>query len=434
MTETTADPVDLTRRSVVAAGAGMASAVLLASAGNVAKAFAAEVRGRRPEDVATDEALWSDIARAYRLDGRYVILNGGGNNPHPASVVDALNRYDQLTSSAPRPHNYVFQGRIDVHRQRLAKLFGCQPDELAITRNTTEGLNIVGWGLSLAPGDEVVISDVDAFYAGPVFEQRAQRHGIVVRQIELPVAPTIAQTVQSFERALTSKTKLIVASHIADGLGYVLPIRALSDLAHRRGAQILVDGALSFGHIPVDMQALGCDYFATSLHKWLNAPLGTGALFVRRDRLPDLWPLYGTRREATDIRKFEAIGTRSGPTIAAIGQAIDFYERIGPHRKAARLRYLTSLVIDGLAGVAGVRIITEPDPARRSGLARIVIKGMSGKTFTKRLREEHLIYSYGNSPGPNDGVYISPNVFNSARQMDAFVAAVKSLAGSSTPG
>ena len=413
---------------MVTAGAGVASALLLNCAGQVAEAFAAKGRGRGPEEVATDEELWAEVARAYRLDGRYTILNGGGNNPHPTAVVDALNRYDQLASSAPRPHNYVLQARIDVHRRRIAKLMDCAPTEVALTRNTTEGLNIVGWGLHLEAGDEVVISDVDDRYAGAVFAQRAKRHGIVVRNVTLPVSPTADQAVEAFRRVLSPRTKLFVASHIADGWGYVLPIRALSELAHRAGAQLLVDGALSFGHIPVSMRALGCDYYATSLHKWMNAPLGTGALYVRKDRLEALWPLYGARREATDIRKFEAIGTRSGPTLAAIGQAIDFYEQIGPLRKAARLRYLSSLVIDGLKNEKRVRIITESDPKKRSGLARVVVEGMSGAALTKQLREEFLIYTWGNWPGEHDGVYFSPNVFNSARQMTSFVSAIKALA------
>ena len=176
------------------------------------------------------------------------------------------------------------------------------------------------------------------------------------------------------------------------------------------------------------MRELGCDYFATSLHKWLNAPLGTGALFVRRDRLEDLWPLYGTRREAQDIRKFEDIGTRCGPTLAAIGQAIDFYEQLGPERKAARVRYLLSVVMDSLIRVSGVRVVTEPDPARRTGLARIIVDGVSGRDLTRILREEFDLYTFGNWPGPNDGVYISPNVFNSREHMTAFSNAIEEIA------
>ena len=415
----------LTRRESLI---GTAVVALTANAVSIASAAAQNAWERSAADVAKDELYWSSVARAYRLDGRWIILNGGGNNPHPTSVVEALSRYDAMSSSAPRPHNYTLWARIENHRERLARLMDCAPAEVAITRNTTEGLNIVGWGLPLEQGDEVLISDVEDVYAGNIFKQRAERHGVVVKRIELPMAPTARQTVKLFEEAMTPKTRLLVASHIADGWGYVLPIRELSELAHDRGAQLLADGALSFGHIPVSMQELGCDYFATSLHKWLNAPLGTGALYVRQDRLEDLWPLYGTRREANDIRKFEDIGTRSGSTIAAIGQAIDFYEQLGPERKAARVRYLLSLVMDDLGRVEGVTVITEPDVKKRSGLARIVVDGVSGADLTTMLREEFDIYTWGNWPGVNDGVYISPNVFNSSGHMAAFSSAIKEIA------
>ena len=407
---------------------GTAAIALTANAVSIASAAAQSVRGRTAGDIAWDEVFWMSVARAYRLDGQYVILNGGGNNPHPATVIDALGRYNEMSSGAPRPHMYRLWARIDEHRDRLASLMDCAPEEMAITRNTTEGLNIVGWGLSLSEGDEVLMSDVDDPYAAKIFQQRAKRHGIVVRRIELPVEPSARQTVKLFEEAMTSKTKLIVASHLADAWGYVLPIRELSELAHDRGAQILVDGALSFGQIPVSMKELGCDYFATSLHKWLNAPLGTGALYVRRDRLESLWPLYGTKREANDIRKFEDIGTRSGPTIAAIGQALDFYEQLGPDLKAARVRYLLSVVLDNLRQAQGARVITEPDERKRTGLARIVVDGMTGRDLTRTLREEFGFYTFGNFPGPNDGVYISPNVFNSHDHMTAFSNAIKAIA------
>ena len=417
----------ISRRSLVL-GASGATVALAFNALPIATAAAVASSGRTAKQLAKDEQYWSQIARAYQLDGRYTILNGGGNNPHPTAVVDALARYNELSSSAPRPHNYIFQARINDHRNRLAALMDCQPEELAITRNTTEGLNIVGWGLGMVAGDEVVISDVDDRYAGKIFAQRAARHGINVVRVELPISPSTKQVVDLFEQAMGPRTKLIVASHIADGWGYVLPIRELSELAHDRGAQLLADGALSFGHIPVSMQKLGCDYFATSLHKWLNAPLGTGALFVKRSRLEQLWPLYGSSRDADDIRKFEDIGTRNGSTLAAIGQAIDFYQQIGPENKAARVRYLLSLVMEELKSVRRVSVITELDERHRAGLARIVVAGITGSDLTTRLREQYGIYTWGNWPGEYDGVYISPNIFNSATHMVAFADAIKDIA------
>lgn len=382
----------------------------------------------RPLGGDNDEDFWSDIALEYDIDDRYTVLNGGGNNPLPRRVTSALLRYQKMAASQPRPFNYHFIAYRDQHRRALAELFGCEPAELALTRNTTEGLNIVAQGLDLKRGDQVLFSPFEDSYALRAFEPLAARRGVELTVVDLPVAPTVEQVVEAFSARMTRRTRLLVASHIVDAWGYVLPVAELAELAHAADAQILVDGALSFGHIPVDMKAIACDYYATSLHKWLNAPLGTGALFVRQDRLEGLWPLYGVRNKPDDIGKLEAIGTRDGAVIAAIGQAIEFYQQIGPERKAARLKSLLSWLIDDLEDAEGVRVITEPDPDRRAGLARIVVKGWSGANLTTELRERYGFYIYGNFPGELDGVYVSPNVFNSVQDLQRFSAAIQELA------
>ncbi|WP_299326908.1 aminotransferase class V-fold PLP-dependent enzyme [Parasphingopyxis sp.] len=414
------------RRTVIGAGVAIG---LTSNALAIAASAAQAVTGRSPDDVARDEAYWRAIASAYRLDGRYVVLNGGGNNPQPGSVIDALDRYNRMAGAQPRPHNYTLYAHRHDHRRRLARLMGAQPEEVAITRNTTEGLNIVIWGLSMEPGDEILMSEFEERYAAYIVNQRAARHGVVARTVSLPLSPSVDDVVSAFRAQITPRTKLIVASHLVDGWGYNLPIRELAALAHEHEAQVLVDGALSFSQIPVDMRALDCDYFATSLHKWLNAPLGTGALFVRQDRIADLWPLYGVPPDRTDIGKFEYVGTVPGPTYAAIGQAIDFYEQIGPERKAARVRYLLAYLTDALAPNGNVRVVTERDPARRAGLARIAVSGTTGRNLTRTLREDFGIYTWGNFPGPNDGVYVSPNVFNTPADMDRFAAALAAISG-----
>ncbi|MEQ1489057.1 MAG: aminotransferase class V-fold PLP-dependent enzyme [Terricaulis sp.] len=416
---------DATRRSL---GAWMTALALTPSALAIAAEANAQTRGRSDEDLTHDEDYWASIARAFNLDGRYIVLNGGGNNPLPVTVVNALNRFDQMAASQPRPHNSGFVARTDDMRERLAPYFGCGADELALTRNTTEGLNIVCWGLDLAPGDEIVFSNFDNHYAGQVLRHRAQRHGVVLRQVDVPLAPSQAQVIEAFTAAMTAKTKLVVASHLVDGWGFVLPIRGLSDLAHRNGALMLADGALSFGHIPINVRQLGCDFYATSLHKWLTAPLGTGALYVRKDNIGSVWPLYGVDTPADDIRKFEQIGTRSGPTIAAIGHAIDFYEQIGPARKLARMKYLLNHAIGLLSGTPRVRVITERDPGLRTGLARVSVEGMSGAALMNGLRDGFDIYTFGGFSDAPDGVYICPNVFNSRAQIDRFAAAIIAIA------
>ena len=285
-------------------------------------------------------------------------------------------------------------------------------------------------GLSLRRGDQVLLSSYDERYALRAFQPLRERLGVDAQVVDLPVSPSVDEVVNAFSRRMTSNTRLLVASHIVDSWGFVLPIRELAELAHDNGAQLLVDGALAFGHIPVDVAALGCDYYATSLHKWLNAPLGTGALYVRRDRIADVWPLYGVSTDSLDIRKFESIGTRDGAAIAAIGQAIDFYELIGVERKAARLRFLLAYVTEKLSDVTGVTIISERDRARRAGLARIVVDGHSGRDLTKNLLEEYGFWIWGNFPGQHDGIYISPNVFNSTGDLDRFSEAIQRIAAS----
>ncbi len=409
--------------------ATMAAPILVMDRALNTGAWAAEKsEGRTLQDLASDEDYWSHIARAYSLDGRYIVLNGGGNNPIPTDVTDALHRYDLMAASQPRPYNYTILHQREEHRASLAALFGCKPDEMAITRNTTEGLNIVLHGLDLQPGDEIVYSQYEDRYAGAMVTQLAARRGVVPKLIDLPLRPTPQQVVDGYRSQITDRTRLFVASHLVDGWGFVLPVKELSALAHENGAQMLVDGALSFGQMQIDVSDIGCDYYATSLHKWLNAPLGTGALYVNQDRLNALWPLYASSRQASDIRKFEDIGTRCGPTVAAIGQAIRFYEQIGPARKEARVRYLLGIVMKELDGHKGVAVITERDEAKRTGLARISVEGFTGRELAKKLLDDHDIYTYGNFPGPYDGVYISPNLFNSARGMYRFSQAIKQIA------
>lgn len=409
----------INRRDVIGGALAAAGAALTGAAREAAAA---------PGDDSQNERFWFDVAMQYDLDGRYTVLNGGGNNPLPRPVVEALTRYQRRAASQPRPFNYQFIAYREQHRESLASLFDCKANELALTRNTTEGLNIVARGLALARGDQVLVSNYDERYALAVFAPLAERYGIDVEVVNLPVSPSANDVVEAFASKMTRRTKLLAVSHVVDSWGFVLPIPELSQLAHSRDARLLVDGALSFGHIPVSMRDMGCDYYATSLHKWLNAPLGTGALFVREDRVADLWPLYGVSYDAGDIRKFESIGTRDGAAIAAIGQAIDFYDLLGPQRKAARLKYLLDLAVRQLEVVDGITVFSEPDRQKRVGLARIVVAGWTGRALTDALRDDFGFWIYGNFPGEHDGVYLSPNVFNSPSDIHRFVQAMRTLA------
>lgn len=411
---------------------GMGSAVTLIASGAMLRsieAWSATAGWSDAEDAARDEAYWRTVARAYLNDGRYLVLNGGGNNPLPRDVVEALARYDAFAAMQPRPNNGQLATRIDLHRNRLARHLGCDEDEVAITRNTTEGLNVVVNGFKLATGDEVVYTSFDAHYAARPLQLRAARQGIVLREAEIPIPATDDEIVRRVTGAISPRTRLIVASHVADGWGYILPIRRIADEAHRHDVAVLADGALSFGHLVCNMRELGCDFYVSSLHKWLTAPLGTGVLYVRRERIADLWPLYGVDEPlSTDIRKFEEVGTRSGATIAAIGQALDFYEAVGPERKEARLRFLGNYLLEQLADMPKVRCFADGDATRRGSLMRILVDGLKGPEVEKTLRERYAIWTFGNFGPPWDGIYVSPNLFNLTADLDRFVEAMRQIA------
>ena len=403
-----------------------APALIAAIAGRAAAAT-----WKSPEEAATDEAFWTSVAQAFRTDGRYLMLNGGGSNPPPHQVVDALTTFEAFAAAAPRPNNAQLVARMDQHRQRLARLLGCDAEEVAITRNTTEGLNIVANGIDMNAGDEVVLTSFDRTYGAVPLRLRAARQGIVLREVSLSTPPSDDEVVSKVSAALSPRTRLILCSHVADGWGFVLPIARLSAIARERGIPLLADGALSFGHLAFDVRQLGCDYFVTSLHKWLSAPLGTGLMYVRRDRIAPLWPLYGARDpQSADIRKFEQIGTRSGATIAAIGQALDFHEAVGAERKAARLRYLGTYLLDRLKGDARVRCITDPNEARRGSLMRIGIVGLKGPQLETALRERFGIFTFGGFNDGFEGIYASPSLFNLPVHLVRFIEALRAIANS----
>jgi selenocysteine lyase/cysteine desulfurase len=386
-----------------------------------------------PTELAPDETYWGLVAQAFVVDGRYAILNGGGQNPPVRATLDALTRGEAYASAQPRPNNYTLLAQIDSHRQRLARHLNVTADEVAITRNTTEGTNIVIHGIPMTRGDEVVVSSFESTYAALALSNRIGRDGVRMVVAETDVPPSDEAVVAAFARAITPRTRLLIASHIADGWGFVLPIARLAELACRAKVPLLCDGALSFGAVPVDLRALGCDYYVSSLHKWLGAPLGTGVLFVQRDRIANTWPLYGSDEDVTDIRKFEDIGTRPGAPIAAIGQALDFHETIGAEQKAARLNYLLGLAVDPLAGIPGVTVYSDVIPTRRT-IARVTVVGWTGIALANALRDRFGLVTFGGFRDRWGGMYISPNLFNNPAQMARFVTAVRELTASPPKG
>ena len=297
---------------------------------------------RTPQDVAADEGYWRDIQNAFTLDRSLINLNNGNSCPSPTVVHDAYKRYLDYSNQAPVFHRGIIERNIEVVRRRLAAEFGCDTEEMAITRNSSESLQIAQNGLDLEPGDEVVTTEQDYGRMLTTWDQRARRNKITITKINFPVPTTGEDLFARLEGAISPRTKVLHFCHITNLTGQIFPVQNLSRMARSRGIVTIVDGAHAVAHFPFKLRDLEMDYYGTSLHKWLLAPTGTGFLYVRRDRISKTWPLQAApERRADDIRKFEEIGTSPAATKAAINEALAFHQAIGTERVAARLRYLT---------------------------------------------------------------------------------------------
>jgi isopenicillin-N epimerase len=396
-----------------------------------ARAFDAArfVNGRTPEEVAKDEDYWFEIQQAFSVDRSFIYLNSGGVAPSPRVVQDAMRRYLDYMNQGPAYTMWrILEPQKETVRKRLAQVFGCDPEEIAITRNASESLETVQLGINLKRGDEVLTTEQDYPRMLQTWRQRERREGITIKKVNYtPPVSSPDVLVEMFERAITSKTKLIHFCHITNTTGQIYPVKRIVQMARARGIETIVDGAHAFAQFPFKHADLDCDFYGTSLHKWLTAPIGTGFLFVRKNRIKDVWPLQPAD-EALDgnIRKFEQIGTHPEANFLAIGEALNFYEGIGPERKAARLRFLFQRWAKRLEAHKGVRILTSYDPQQSCGLATFGIDGFDLNKLIGHLFTEHRIIVTGfvNFAGIN-GIRVTPNVFTTLREIDAFAEAVE---------
>jgi selenocysteine lyase/cysteine desulfurase len=304
---------------------------------------AQKINGLSPEAAAADEDYWSVVQQGYSVDSNLIILNNGGVSPSPRVVQEAVERYNKLSNQGPSYYMWriLDQGREPL-RQKLAVLAGCSPEEIAINRNASEALNTVIYGLDLKQGDEVIGTKQDYPNMIQAYKQRALREGIVYTQLSFsfPIEND-AEIVDAFEKAITPKTKLIHVTHIINWIGQIMPVKKICAMAKKHGIEVIVDGAHSFGLLDFKIPELGCDYFGTSLHKFLSAPIGSGMLWIKKEKIEKIWPLLcNSEPRSADIRKFETLGTRSFPIEQGIGEAVNFQNAIGSKRKEERIRYL----------------------------------------------------------------------------------------------
>jgi isopenicillin-N epimerase len=423
-------------RLVSAAGAAGAVLSFPPVAISRVSAVARHLNGLAPEEVAKDEDFWVQVQQAFDLDSRYIALNNGANNGAARTTLAALIRYLELVNSAPLTYQRdLLSAHLETIRARLATMANCSPEELALTRNTTEAINIVIHGLPLKQGDEVICTDQDYGSLIAAWKQRAKREGLILKLVPLPTPPKkLSDITEVIERAITSKTRAIMISHIMDGTGQIISVRQIADLAHARGIQMIVDGALSFGTIEVDLKAIDCDYFATSLHKGLYAPMGTGFLYVKRERIASLWPLFGAAQpEGENIRKFESVGTRPYYQMAAAGAALDFHEAIGTGRIRARLHYLKRYWADRLASLPNVRFHTVLEPEQSCGIANVAIADVDASNLYRYLLEKHRIQAWPIKHKDSPGLWVSPFIHTTLTQLDRFVTVMTKIAREGLP-
>lgn len=386
-----------------------------------------EVTHRSPQEVAQDESFWFYVQQAFNIDRSIVNLNNGGVHPAPRIVMDAVHRYLDFSNGAP-PYNMwqILGPRKELIRKKLAEAFGCSAEEITITRNVTESMQIALLGLDLKSGDEVLTTAHDYPSMKNALYQREKREGIVVKTFNFPYPPeNLGVLAELFKKNITPKTRLILVCHITNLTGQIFPIREICQMARDRGIEVVIDGAHSFGHFVYRQQDLDCDIYGANLHKWMMAPIGTGFLYIKKEKIKKIWPLFpAPDPTGDDIRKFEQIGTHPEYLELAVGEALAFHHGIGAKRKEERLRYLRNYWARKLEQLPGVRLLTSYDPQQSCGIGTFTVDNMDMARLQQVLFEKHKIYTISvEIPENVKGMRVTPSIYTTLGELDLFVEA-----------
>lgn len=413
-----------------------ASSAAIASLFENINAASKNVAHLSPEAAASDEDYWINIQQAFSVTRGIVNLNNGGVSPSPRIVTEAFVRYTWQQEDATAYTMWqILEPQSETIRTGLAEVFGCDAEEIAITRNASESLEILLMGLDLKSGDEILTTTQDYPRMLTTLKQRELREGLKLKLIKIPIAPSNADDIAAaFERAVTPRTKVILVSHQINLTGQINPVRKVCEMARTRGIETIVDGAHSFGQFDFKRDDLQCDYFGTSLHKWLYAPKGTGMLYVRREKIPKVWALMASEeKNRNDIRKFEEIGTHSAAMRLAIGEAVLFHRAIGAKRKEARLRYLSRYWMNQLKDVPKVGFNTSFDDSQSCAIANFKIDGVDPVQLGGYLMAKHKIYTTPIVHDEFTGIRITPNVYTTLWELDRFCDVVANVAKKGLP-
>lgn len=403
-----------------------------------------DVSGLTPGQAARDEGLWSEVKQAFTVSRSLINLDNGYTCPSPRVVTEAVVRY--IWEQEQGPYGLFVQkarDQVGTVKKSLARLFGSSPDEIALVRNTTEALKTVLYGIPLNPGDEVLTTMHDYPSMVHVLRDREKKEGIKLVEVSVPFpAGSLDELVAAVEEGITPRTRVILVSHVTYTTGQVFPVRRISDLAHRHGIEVVVDGAHAVGQLDFKVSELGCDYYGTSLHKWLSAPKGTGMLYMKRGHVEKIEPLYGPARSRrydprTSMRKYESVGTLSHAPFLAIGEALAFHNAIGPKRKEERLRYLKNHWAERLRTHPGIRLYTSTDPDMSCCIAGVGIQGVDPTGLRDYLWNEHRIQPsrgrYDREDPSRQWLRITPNLYTTLPELDYFCEVMEEVASNGLP-
>ena len=391
-----------------------------------------KVQGFSADAVAGDEDYWSVIQQAYTVSPNIINLNNGGVSPSPRVVQEAVERYNKLSNEGP---SYFMWRILDMGReplrQKLAALAGCDAEEIAINRNATESLNTVIFGLDLKPGDEVIGTKLDYPNMINAWKQRALRDGIQYTQISFNFpSENDDEIVEAYSKAITPKTKIIHVTHIINWVGQIMPVQKIARMAHAKGIEVICDSAHSFGLIDFKIPDLECDYWGTSLHKFLSAPIGSGMMWIKKDKIEKIWPLVcNDKPHGTDIRKFETLGTRSFPIEQGIGEAVNFQNAIGNKRKQERIHYLKKYWAEKVKDVPGVKLSTSLNPKYSCAICGVSIAGVAPVDLSNQLFDKYKIHTVGIVWENVSCVRVTPHVYTTLPDLDMLVKAITDIAG-----
>ncbi|HSS21823.1 MAG TPA: aminotransferase class V-fold PLP-dependent enzyme [Pyrinomonadaceae bacterium] len=419
--------------SLAGKGLGLAalSSTTIAALLKEVQAATKSVAHLTPQQVAMDEDYWAVIQNAFSVTRGIINLNNGGVCPSPRIVTEALVRYIWQQEDATAYTMWqLLEPQCETIRTGLAEMFGCDREEIAITRNASESLEILLLGMDFKSGDEILTTTQDYPRMLNTLRQREKREGLVLKLVKIPIPPKdLNEITAAFEQGITSRTRLILIAHQVNITGQITPVKAVCDMARAKGVETIVDGAHSFAQFDFQQKDLNCDYFGTSLHKWLYAPKGTGLLYIKRDKIPKIWPMMAAdSRQASDIRKFEEIGTHSAAPKLAVGEALLFHNSIGGKRKEARLRYLSRYWMNKLKDVPKVRFNTSFDPNQSCAIANVDIEGIEPSAIGSYLFNQHKIFTTPIVHEEFHGLRITPNVYTTLNELDRFCNVMETIA------